>query len=190
MDQVLAGFGSVGAVACLFSIFSAIGLQGAIYLTIWTVVIHLVYFLVVLSGMNKGKLRKILENISWTTGWQVTIMFWIYVYPLLNESNRLPLPYWFDLCAHGGVHIFIVALYLRSSETFELKDSYWPIGFGLSYLFLLIIPLKLYGIIIYPLFFEEVFTTLLVIGQSIVVSFAFFWIGMKVKNKNIGKKLD
>lgn len=190
MDQLLAGFGFFGAGMCLFSIFSAIGLQGAIYLTIWTIVIHLVYFLVVLSGMNKGKLHKILLNISWTVGWQVTIMFWIYVFPLLNESNRLPLPYWFDFCAHGGVQVFVVALFLRSNETFELRDSTWPVGFGLSYLFLLIIPLKLYGIIIYPLFFEEVFTTLLVIGQSIIVSFAFFWIGMKLKQRKIDKKLD
>lgn len=182
MDKILAALGFLEAGACLFSIFSAVGWQGGIYLTIWVLIVELTLFLFVLVGLNKGNLYRILINISWTLGWQVTIMFWIYVFPLLTEKNRLPLPFWFDFCAHGGVHMFAVGLFLRFPQKLKFQDSAWPVGMGLSYLFILVLPLKFYGIIVYPLFFEEVLTTVLVIGQSIIVSFSFFFIGKKVKS--------
>ena len=183
MDKVLAALGLLEGGACLFSIFSAIGWQGGIYLTIWVLFVELTLFLFVLAGLDKGKLYRILMNISWTLGWQVTIMFWIYVFPLLTEENRLPLPFWFDICAHGGVHLFAVALFFRFPQKLTYQDSVWPVGMGLGYLFLLVLPLKFYGITVYPLFFEECLTTVLVIGQSIVVSFGFFFLGKRFKDE-------
>lgn len=181
MDFCLAATGAIAAGSCLVVLVQAIGLTGFIYLTTWLLVIQFALFLVVLAGKMNSKVFKVINIISWTLGWQVTVVFWIYVFPLLNEQNRIKVPHWFDYLSHGGVHLFAVLLFLRYDGVVTFKDYAYPLSVALFYLFAVVTPLKFYGIIVYPKFFDEIGVTVAVILGSIVVTLSSFLAGKAIK---------
>jgi hypothetical protein len=187
MDFCIAAVGIASSGLSLVTILNAIGLQSFIYLTIWTLIIHLSLFMSLLGGFMKSHLFKVLIIISWTLGWQVTIVYWVYVFPLLTEKNRLPLPPWFDFLAHGGVHFLVVLIFLRFKGSFTTQDFVYPLSVALGYLFLVVTPLRFLGVIVYPKFFEEVIPTISVIIGSIVVSLFCFYAGKVVKDRKMVK---
>jgi hypothetical protein len=134
--------------------------------------------------LNKyPELKRKLLITSWTAGWVVTIMFWCLVYPLTADTGKL-LPLYHLLSTHGGVHIFIVWTFLKSSINVRIDDVLWPIGFSMAYLFLVTVPLKFAGITIYPLFLEEFWPTIGIMAVIFGLHFFFFLIGMKIKTKS------
>ena len=182
MDFCISASGAVAAGSCLFVLVQAIGLQGFIYLTTWLLIIQFILFLIVLVGKMNTKVFKVINIISWTLGWQVTIVFWIYVFPLLTEQNRIKVPYWFDYLSHGGIHLFAVLLFLRYDGTMTYKEYAYPLCVALFYLFAVVTPLKLYGIIVYPKFFDEFGATIAVILGSIVITLSSFFAGKAIKS--------
>ena len=166
----------VGFLYSLFCSLSGVHFLGPrffIYLTNWTLLLHMFALLSLCLQKKKSELQRNLLIVSWTMGWVITIMFWVYIFPII-DLNLLP-PVWHYVSTHGGVHLFIVYEFLNSNLHLEKKDFKWPILMMLSYLFLMVLPLKSYGIIIYPLFFDEVIATIsILLGSFLVLGIAFY----------------
>lgn len=180
--MVLLKLGLLYSIFCICSAFYNFKHLAIFFYTSWTMYLKFATFLsFVFLNKNPELKRKLLIS-SWTAGWVVTIMFWGYVYPLADKEKIPPL--YHIASTHGGVHIFIVWTFLKSSINVRLDDVLWPIGFSMVYLFGVTVPLKFAGITIYPLFFEEFWPTIVILVVNFGLHFLVFWIGMKIKTKS------
>ena len=152
-----------------------------IYITNWALVLHLASFICLrMSETITGTKRRLFIT-SWCLGWLVTLMFWLYIFPIL-EYDKLP-PTWHYLSTHGGIHIFFVYEFLQRSIDIYGRDFIWPILVTFLYFFVIALPLKLAGITIYPLLFDEVIPTLLILGGAFVVLRLSFLTAYHLQNK-------
>ena len=156
------------------------------FFTNWCMIIHLITFVQIVIGNAKSEFTRKLLIVSWSLGWVVTIMFWIYVYPLF--TGPLP-PMWNLILCHGLIHLGIVDVFLKSQIKIEKNDVAWPLIVALVYIFVAVLPLKyLAGIIIYPLFFDEVGPTIGILIGNISICTLTFYSGFYVLRPK-GKKI-
>ena len=145
-----------------------------VYLTNWCMFTHAAIFILFIAGRQNSELTRKLLIVGWTIGWMVTAMFWGYIFPIV-ERSKLP-PIWVSILSHGGIHLVVVYLFLRSSITVLKKDFMWPVVFCFTYLMLFILPLKMFaGVIVYPLFFDQFIPTIAIfIGSFVTAGLGFF----------------
>ena len=159
---------------CLIWLVLHMKLNFLIYLTNWTLIIHFITSICLLLKLRRFEIIRVLLIISWTLGWLVTLMFWLYVYPLLTEKVLKTLPMWFLLLSHGGVHLILVFEFLTQNVRMTYHDFKYPLLVMAAYMFLLVLPLKYNGIIIYPLFFDEIIPTIMILFAGVASSFLSF----------------
>jgi hypothetical protein len=169
----------IALVNLVFSLYF-IKLKFFIFLTCWCLVIHTVTLYRVNFGLEKEELTRKLLIVSWTIGWVVTIMFWVYIFPII-DGKLLP-PVWNYVCTHGLIHIFIVAYLYENKIHIEIQDFKWPFLLSMIYMFLMVLPLKYFGIIIYPMFFDELVPTLVILLGSTILGFSTFFLGYSTLN--------
>ena len=178
------GFGS--GLFCIISSLYRIGFVSfASYLTCWCLVVHVLALFKLCFTLDRDETTRRLLIVGWTVGWIVCLIFWLVIFPSYS-SAQLP-PVWHYLLTHGGIHLILSREILKNPFHVSLKDILWPLIFVFCYLFLMLLPLKYYGITVYPKVFEEFFITILVILGSITVmglSFTSIYFLLR-KNKNI-----
>lgn len=152
------------------------------YLTTWNMNIQILTLIICTFMENRFELKRKLLILSWTCGWTVVIIFWGFIFPFTNLS-KLPPAYQY-VSTHGGVHMFIVVLFFRKKFEIQSKDMLLPLGLYTVYMFGMLLPLKIFGIKIYPLLFEKFWPTVIVFITLCVVNLAIFWIGFVVKMKS------
>ena len=141
------------------------------YFTNWMLVLELITLSMKIFSIDSKKLRPILI-VVWSLGWQVSILFWFYVYPLLTPEQAPPM--WFNILSHGGVHLCVSKVFYDSNIQVKSSDFKYPVSVSLAYFALVVIPLKLLGITIYPLFLVSFFPTLLIVSSSLLVTYLSF----------------
>lgn len=175
-------------IGLVYSIFTAIAgylqykLISIAYLTTWNMNLQILALFICTFMKNRFELKRKILILSWTCGWTVVIIFWGLIFPF-TELSKLPPTYQY-VSTHGGVHMFIVVLFLREKFEIQIKDMLLPLGLYTVYMFCMLLPLKIFGIKIYPLIFEQFWPTIIVFIVVCVVNLGIFWIGLAVKMKS------
>lgn len=183
-------FTKVGLFIALLNIavgLVSIKLKFFTYLTCWSLVLEAVSLYLVSFGLEKLELTRKILITSWTVGWVVTIMFWLYIFPIV-DSKSLP-PAWNYVCNHGLIHLFVVTHLYKNKIEIEKKDFKWPLLLILLYMFGMALPLKYFGITIYPKFFVNLAPTLIILAGAFALALSSFSVGWFVLNKDQEHKL-
>jgi hypothetical protein len=161
------------------------GLMFFSYFTYWCLVLHIIALYSVSYGLEKQEITRKLLITSWSMGWTVTIMFWSYVFPLIDGAS-LP-PVWNYVLNHGGVHALIVTYLYNNRIKTKVTDIKWPILVFAIYIFAVILPLRSYGVIVYPLFFEKLVPTVIILLATLsllALSFGVQYYSLNIKQKD------
>jgi hypothetical protein len=150
-----------------------------VFLTNWCGIIHCYTFFHLLASLKP--FTKELLILSWCLGWAVTVLFWAYVYPL-TDLEKLP-PACLYISSHGGVNLFISIQFFLSDFLVELRDFKWPCIVLVAYFFGMTLPLKIFGVVVYPHFMEKVIPTVLIITGTYICLWICFYIGLLLKSK-------
>ncbi|OMJ95183.1 hypothetical protein SteCoe_1562 [Stentor coeruleus] len=151
------------------------------YLTTWNMNLQILTLFVCTFIKNRSELKRKLLILSWTCGWTVVIIFWGFIFPF-TDSSKLPPTYQY-ISTHGGVHMFVVVLFFRNKFEIQGKDILLPLGLYTVYMFGMLLPLKIFGIKIYPLIFEKFWPTIIAFIIIYVANLGIFWIGYVAKKK-------
>jgi hypothetical protein len=174
--MLLTNLGLFMSFCCISWLVSSGSVKFLIYLTNWCLLIHTATLLRLRFRKTRSELDRVLLIISWTLGWVVSLMFWLYIYPILGARiGNIPL--WFNILSHGGVHSVIAFEFIKSQIEIQFPDFKYPFSVCMAYLFGLVLPLKQFGIIIYPMFFDEVLPTVAVLIGALLISFLSFYSG-------------
>lgn len=166
-----AGTGACLASVCLIWLASVNIYSILKYFTNWMLVLELCTLLMKICSVNLKTLRIMLITV-WSLGWQVTILFWFYIYPLLTPEQTPPM--WFNILSHGGVHLCVSKIFYDSNIQVKFADFKYPVSVSLAYFAIVVIPLKFLGITIYPLFLVSFLPSLLIISSSLLVTYLSF----------------
>ena len=93
------------------------------------------------------------------------------------------IPLWFNISIHGGIHLIIVREFFNNDIIIQHKDVRGPFLIAILYLLCIAVPLKYFGIIIYPLFFDEILPTIVIIIGGFTVVYLSFLSGYYLINK-------
>ena len=159
-----------------------------IFITDWALVLQLVAFIRLGMSDKINEFNRRLLIMSWSIGWMISLMFWIYIFPIVN-LKELP-PAWHYISTHGGVHGFFVYEFLQSTIKISKADFKWPVLVLVIYFFFMVLPLKFVGITIYPLFFEEVIPTVVILLGSVLVLWLTFYAGLYLQNRKVKGAID
>ena len=174
----------IGIIAGFLSIapgFLLIGPQAILYLTTWTLIISEFTILIHFVRILKEYQVKFM-CVSWNLGWLSTIMYWFYVFPNSNPEDLFPM--WLDSLRHGGVLVFVVIIFVKEDFCLKFQDFVPTLMMVFAYIFVCLLPVKfLIGKTLYPLLFEELYATCIIIFSAVSVAFAFFCLGKMAKNK-------
>jgi hypothetical protein len=151
-----------------------------LYLTNWVLVLDLLTFTLLLLNKFPSHHKKLLI-ITWTLGCQVSLVFWVSVYPLLPES-KIP-PAWFNFLSHGGIHLLLCKLFIEKKPLIKTRDLQYPCIVLLLYTLLILLPSKSSGLTIYPSFLEDFQTTLSILFFSTSVILSSFFLGKYLSSK-------
>ena len=151
------------------------------FFTNWGLIIETFTLLSLCFKNSSNSLIRIMLITSWTLGWMVSLMFWLYVYQTIDR-NKLP-PFWHYSSTHGGVHLLIVKEFFNSGIIAKPGDYRWPLSIILFYLFCTVLPLKYVGVIIYPYFFDELLSTIAIILGAVAILILSFLSGFYLSKK-------
>lgn len=147
-----------------------------IYLTTWVVILESITFFTIVFRLVHKHYSNLLIIVSWTMGWFVFFLFWFYIYPQIREKDTIPL--WAHVLSHGIIHFFIVVVFFKADLEIKYKYYALPVVFTLVYVFVLVLPLKIwYNVTVYPKFFEEFGPTVVYIVGALCLSGIFFGFG-------------
>lgn len=181
MKAALAGL-VLGLVSFMWFPLQKLSLRFMIFFTNWCLVLHIVTLFLIVIGKKDSSLVRVLLLISWPTGWIVTIMFWAYIFPIIDLSVLPPL--WQYVSCHGGINFIISYEFITSSIQANLSDFKYSAYFCLSYVVLLAIPSRFFGIIIYPMLLDQLIPTILIFIATIIVLFGSFYVGIRLLSHN------
>ncbi|OMJ95184.1 hypothetical protein SteCoe_1563 [Stentor coeruleus] len=151
------------------------------YFTTWVLTLHFITMIRIVHYKCKTELDRKLLITSWILGWIVVVMFWFYIFPLVDHS-KLPPPLHY-VSTHGGVHIFIVVLFIKTDFSVYIYDYMWSIYYSSIYLLLVLWPLKYFGVTIYPIILEQIIPTLVIFITNDMMIMLAFYVGAAVKEK-------
>ena len=63
-----------------------------VFISGWTLILHLASFIIIALSKTINKATERLLITSWSLGWMVTVMFWVYVFP--NVDLKMLPPAW------------------------------------------------------------------------------------------------
>ncbi|CAG9312373.1 unnamed protein product [Blepharisma stoltei] len=176
----------VGLAAVILE-FKEIGFKVLIYLTIWTLIINTSSLLILKLDLGSQNLQQALVIVSWILGFNVSLLFWLYVYPMIGDSVKLP-PVWHLSLDHGILLLFFIPEALNPKISFNFRDFFKAIYVMLAYLLVVMVPCALKGIVIYPgLSFNNSFT-LIIVGVNIGTVVSGYYIGKYLNEGYSGKK--
>lgn len=154
------------------------GIKMIVFLTSWCGILHAWTFFHLLSSKNSVTTKRLLIS-SWSLGWAITLMFWFYVFPLSESSKLPPVPLY--ISSHGGINLFMSIRYLKSNINVETSDLKWPLMIIALYFIGMVIPLKYFGITVYPYFMEKLIPTIVILFGCFFVLTLCFCVGFYIK---------
>ena len=143
--------------------------------------LSLVLFILDIFKIYQSLFKKLLIA-AWCIGWNVTIVFWICVYPAL-PPEKIP-PLWLNILSHGGVHLIISYLFYKNQVYIRNRDFIYPSFIMVVYMIIILIPFKYSGVTIYPQFLDELIPSILMMFLSISTLVASFFIGKRLSQKS------
>jgi hypothetical protein len=155
------------------------------FLTSWCTCIQTFTFALSLTGWSSSSLFKKLVVVSWSLGWSVCVLFWTYVYPLVDKTKLTPAPLY--LSTHGGLNLVMTALFLKTDIHVKKSDFWWAIAWPLVYSLVILLPLKMNDITIYPMIFDGLLPTLIIFAAKIGVIGGAFSAGKMIKDRSVKK---
>lgn len=150
------------------------------FLTSWCTVIQTFTFIISTTSYSSSSLYKKLLVVSWSLGWSVCVLFWTYVYPLVDKSKLTPAPLY--MSSHGGINLVMSALFLTTDLKIQKSDFWWAILWPLVYSLTILLPLKMNGFTIYPMVFEGILPTLIIFAAKIGIIGSAFSAGWYIKS--------
>jgi hypothetical protein len=143
-------------------------------------VIQTFTFIISTTSYSSSSLYKKLLVVSWSLGWSVCVLFWTYVYPLVDKSKLTPAPLY--MSSHGGINLVMSALFLTTDLKIQKSDFWWAILWPLVYSLTILLPLKMNGFTIYPMVFEGLLPTLIIFAAKIGIIGSAFSAGWYIKS--------
>ncbi|CAG9322696.1 unnamed protein product [Blepharisma stoltei] len=165
---------------CIFLIIRGISIQNFkffLYLTHWALIVKTLTFLCIFRGLGSDNFRKNLLVIAWTSGINVTIIYWTYAYPLMVSPD---FELWHLLLTHGGICLFLIPEIMTCPFTLSNKDFLGPACVAIIYISCVLIPCAYFGMILYPGLTFTNFLSFIVVLANLLVSFGAFSIGKYV----------
>ena len=83
------------------------------------------------------------------------------------------------------IHLLFVFEFLQRNLSISVRDFIWPVLVLLLYFFLMVLPLKIAGITIYPMLFDEVIPTIYILGGSLSILGLGFLSALFLQNRKV-----